>query len=77
MPSLEGSNLQDARRGERGAKRAFVFAMTFCLGGKDHEASPARSSRELWIRQLFPLAGLLESGHPPCCPGDHCPELEN
>ena len=32
------------------------------LGGKDHQASPAESSRVLWVRQLFPLAGLLESG---------------
>ena len=54
---------------------------TSCLDGKHRNSSPAKSSREVWIRQLFPLAGLLESGTI-LLPlrnggvGDHWPALE-
>ena len=69
VPSLDGTTLQDAGDRTRlclsqlaNERVGFMRPTTSHLGGKDHQASPAKSSRELWVRQLFPLAGLLESG---------------
>ena len=69
VPSLDGTTLQDAGDRTRlclsqlaNERVGFMRPTISHLGGKDHQASPAESSRELWVRQLFSLAGLLESG---------------
>ena len=41
---------------------SFTRPLTTCLGPKNHKASSAKTSRELRIRRLLPLARLLESG---------------